>query len=221
MRQRCALLLLLSLVVYLALLPVFASWQAGRLLLGLVNLLLMASGVIAVARTPRQTRVAVGVAAICAVLQIGVFLAPSEFRLLAFELLILPFYVFTIVSLLTHVLRPGEIGADRLYAAVSVYILFGFFWALGYYAVAYWSAGSFLITVPQLATQPIGDDDLLYFSFVSLTATGYGDIVAVSPLAHTMAVLQYIVGVMYVAILIARLAGLYSGRRPSEALSHG
>jgi len=93
--------------------------------------------------------------------------------------------------------------------------------ALGYYAVAYWSAGSFLITVPQLATQPIGDDDLLYFSFVSLTATGYGDIVAVSPLAHTMAVLQYIVGVMYVAILIARLAGLYSGRRPSEALSHG
>jgi hypothetical protein len=61
----------------------------------------------------------------------------------------------------------------------------------------------------------------LYFSFVSLTATGYGDIVAVSPLAHTMAVLQYIVGVMYVAILIARLAGLYSGRRPSEALSHG
>lgn len=52
----------------------------------------------------------------------------------------------------------------------------------------------------------------MYFSFTVLTSTGFGDVVAVSPLARSVAVLEQIAGMLFVAILIARLAGIYPPR---------
>ena len=200
----------------MALLPVLASWREGRLLLGLINLLVLAGGVVAVARTPAQTWVAVILALVCAGLQAVSVLAPSEAGLVAYELVIVPFYLLTMASLLAFVLRRGRVGVDRLYAAVSVYILAGFLWGLAYFAVSHWSPGSFLMTVPQLATRPLVFGDLLYFSFVSLTSTGYGDIIPVTPLARVLTVFEHIAGVMYVAILIARLAGMRATTEDEE-----
>jgi hypothetical protein len=192
----------------MALLPVLANWREGHLVSGLINLVVLVGGVVAVARTPTQTWIAIILAVVCAVLQAATSLAPNEARLVAYELMIVPFYLLTMASLLAFVLRPGAVGVDRLYAAVSVYILAGFLWGLGYFAVSHWSPGSFLMTIPQLAAQPLVFGDLLYFSFVSLTSTGYGDIVPVTALARVMTVFEHIAGVMYVAILIARLAGM-------------
>jgi hypothetical protein len=55
--------------------------------------------------------------------------------------------------------------------------------------------------------------DLIYFSFTALTTTGFGDITPVHPIARTLTMFEQLAGVLYVAILIARLAGSYS---PSE-----
>jgi hypothetical protein len=51
--------------------------------------------------------------------------------------------------------------------------------------------------------------EILYFSFTVLTTTGFGDIVAVHPIARMLCVLEQVVGVLFIAILIARLAGTY------------
>ena len=114
----------------------------------------------------------------------------------ALEVLLAVFYLYTVISLLAFVLRPGAVDADRLYAAVAVYILLGFFWTLGYVGVARWSVGAFAVTVPALAGAKIAYGDLLYFSFGTLTSTGYGDIVPVSPGARSLAVFEQIAGVI-------------------------
>jgi Ion channel len=54
--------------------------------------------------------------------------------------------------------------------------------------------------------------DLLYFSFATLTTTGYGDIAPVTGHARSLAILEQLAGTFYIAILIARLTGLYQGR---------
>jgi hypothetical protein len=57
----------------------------------------------------------------------------------------------------------------------------------------------------------IRPEDLLYFSFVTLTTTGYGDIAPVTAHARSLAILEQLAGTFYIAILIARLTGLYQG----------
>jgi hypothetical protein len=51
--------------------------------------------------------------------------------------------------------------------------------------------------------------EMLYYSFVSLTTVGYGDITAVSPLARALSVLEVLSGVLYLGVLVARLVSLY------------
>ncbi|MGC8712867.1 MAG: potassium channel family protein, partial [Leptodesmis sp.] len=58
--------------------------------------------------------------------------------------------------------------------------------------------------------------NLIYFSFTTLTTTGYGDIVPISTLARAFANVEAIIGVMYPAIFIARLVGLYSTQQHKE-----
>lgn len=194
----------------MGLLPLLSGMQDGRIALSLMNSLVLVGGTLAVARTSWQTRVAVVLAAICMPLQWLVIAAPNDVLIAVVEVAMVLFYGHTVAVLLAFVLRPGLVGADRLYAAVSVYILLGFFWALGYFALEHWSGAAFATTVPQLSGHRFSYGDLLYFSFVTLTSTGYGDIVPVSQGARSLAVFEHIVGVMYIAILIARLAGLYS-----------
>ena len=200
-------------LLYIGLLPLLSGTQEGRIALSMTNSVVLVGGALAVARTRWQTRTAVALAAVCMPLQWLVVVAPSDPVVTMLEIAMAVFYVFTIVSLLAFVLRPGGVDADRLFTAVTVYILLGFFWALGYVHMARWSADAFVITVPQLAGEKLVYGDLLYFSFVTLTSTGYGDIVPLSRGARSLAVFEQIAGVMYIATLIARLAGLYTSAR--------
>jgi hypothetical protein len=59
--------------------------------------------------------------------------------------------------------------------------------------------------------------ELLYYSFVSMTTLGYGDLTPVKPLARTVAYLEAIMGQFYVAVLVAWLVGMYlSGKSPNQ-----
>jgi hypothetical protein len=102
--------------------------------------------------------------------------------------------------------------ADKLFGAASAYLLLGVFWAFLYALVAHFYAGSF-----ALFGQPssIAFYDLVYFSFTVLTSTGFGDISPLSRQARGICVIEQIVGALFLAILIARLAGVYPPRERS------
>lgn len=117
------------------------------------------------------------------------------------------FFGFVTVRILAHILRTKEITSETLYAAICVYILLGITWASAFFLVEEFNPGSFRTGHEQ---NSITSSDTIFFSFVTLTTTGYGDITPVTNEARSLAFLEAIVGQLYLAILVARLVSLYS-----------
>lgn len=120
---------------------------------------------------------------------------------------------FLLVAI-THTLRQvafgTEVNANRLVGAVCVYLLLGVIWALAYSVLALATPGSFAGF--EAWTHRGWDSEWLYFSFVTMTTLGYGDLLPISASARAMAYIQAIVGQFYIAILVAGLVGAYISR---------
>ncbi len=119
----------------------------------------------------------------------------------------LGFFTLVCANVLGHVFRGGEVDTNKLYAVCCVYLLAGIAWAFLYALIETSAPGSF-----HLADGVVGSRDrisqLIYFSLVTLTTLGYGDIVPISGFARTTASLEAIFGQAYLAVLVARLIGL-------------
>jgi hypothetical protein len=120
------------------------------------------------------------------------------------------FFVYCTATLFRYVIAGSAVTTDRLLAAVCVYLLIGLSWAMVYTGIASVDRGTFGWAAAEEADMPIPWPTLLYYSFTTLTTLGYGDITPVSPLARILASLEAVTGVLYVAVLIAGLVGMYS-----------
>ncbi|MEM7353842.1 MAG: ion channel [Acidobacteriota bacterium] len=116
------------------------------------------------------------------------------------------FMVFVCFQLTREVFRPGEVNEHRIRGAVAIYLLIGFIFALLFVLFEQLASGSFR----GLGPDGFGDDMhiAVYFSFVTLTTLGYGDITPVSELAQTLVLVEAIIGQLFLVILIGRLVSL-------------
>lgn len=119
--------------------------------------------------------------------------------------------VFAAVTLV-RVFAPGQVTTHRLVGAVSAYLLVGLAFALGFEWLEVARPGSFLAGHdPGEGAYPA----LLYFSFVTLTTVGYGDVLPLSQQARALANLESLIGVLYPAVLIGRLVSMHAAGSPS------
>jgi Ion channel len=107
---------------------------------------------------------------------------------------------------LVSVLRGGRVDGERICAALCVYLLAG---------IAF---GGLFAALEAVAPGSLGgaSDDIggaVYFSFMTLTSVGYGDIAPAAPAARALAMLDAVFGQLYLAVLIARLVSLYERER--------
>jgi hypothetical protein len=128
------------------------------------------------------------------------------------DLLSLAFCVVFGLVVLRDVLRGGTVDLNRVFGAVCVYLLLGISWSILF----------------ELLEELPGPDafrgldgsahSYVYFSFVTLTTLGFGDIVPLSPAARTLVYLEAAVGQLYLTILVAALVGRLGGAlRQGEA----
>jgi hypothetical protein len=116
----------------------------------------------------------------------------------------------TTVFIWTVVSAPSVTG-DTLAGAVAAYLLVGITYGLAYGLIARLSPDSFRDTV--LPTKTVQPSEFIFFSFVTLTTVGYGDIVPWGAHARSLVILESVTGIMYPAVLIGRLIGLHSSKR--------
>ena len=124
------------------------------------------------------------------------------------------FVGFVVMQLLRFIARAERVNFEVLSAGISAYLLMGLFWTSAYLMDAQLSPGSFSGLHLAGANRELGRFDALYLSYVSLTCLGCNDITPLSKVARMLMVLESLAGVLYLAVLIARLVAMYS--RPKE-----
>ena len=115
------------------------------------------------------------------------------------------FFIFMIITIMTHIFHQDRINREVIFSAVVVYLLMGVLWAFVYGAVEQIQPNSFSVSIDTIGDQRYL---FLYYSFVTLTTLGYGDISPITPVASSMAILEAIIGQLYLVVQIAWLVGL-------------
>jgi hypothetical protein len=199
-------LVLLCLSLFIGV-PLSATWKGGRIVFDILFSLLLVSGIVTVAHRPTLT-IAISAATVATLaVRWAAFTPPFSFlRPWGQVLAILLLGVFTILVLL-QVFREGPITGYRIQGAIVVYLLMGLIWAAGYDLIYLLLPGAF-----NFAQGPppdrVATHGLVYYSFITLTTVGYGDISPVHPVARSLAMAEGLVGQLYPAILIARLVSM-------------
>jgi hypothetical protein len=125
------------------------------------------------------------------------------------SLLMLSCTIGFLVIVLWQVYREGPVTAHRIQGAVAGYLLLSLIFAIAYGLVETLQPGAFQMPSVQAQADGRQSQAFYYFSVITLTTTGYGDITAVNPFARTLVMMEALVGQLYPAILIARLVSLH------------
>jgi len=108
--------------------------------------------------------------------------------------------------ILTYIFTIKHVSSDIIIAALVVYLLLGILWGFSYEVIDLLQPGSFRAPENLLGQSGSG---FTYYSFITLTTIGYGDITPVTGIARSFSQLEGIVGQSYMAVLVARLVGLH------------
>jgi hypothetical protein len=118
----------------------------------------------------------------------------------------------TVFIMLRYILSEGRITSERIFAALSVYLLIGIMCGLLFCIFEEVWPGSFTVQGSTLGgSRKIQLAHTIYFSFVTLGTLGYGDMIPVGGPARALAVIEAIGGQMYLVVVVARLVSLYQG----------
>jgi hypothetical protein len=124
---------------------------------------------------------------------------------------------FVVGNLLRFVLRAPSVNTEVLCASISAYLMLGLMWTLAYWLVDQLTPGGAFSYNTNAGTRSINGFNGFYFSFVTLSTVGYGDITPVSRIARWLAAMEAMTGLLYVAVLIARLVSLYSTPKSNDS----
>ena len=123
------------------------------------------------------------------------------------QLTLFVFLLLATFNAMRQVAVGNEINPNRIVGAVCVYLLLGVMWSIAYSALEYSQPGSFK-GLTELAS-PAWNPDWIYFSFVTITTLGYGDITPLTQTARSLSFAEAIVGQFYIAVLVAGLVSAY------------
>ena len=167
--------------------------------------LTLLSGVFAIGWRRKAAQVVVVAAALLFALRALGFAGGSSGRVMDFVLTIFLLAALG-VMVIWQILREGPITRQRVQGSIVIYLLLGLIWAEAYTLAAHLDSGSFAGTLPE--GQNALSAHLTYFSFVTLTTVGYGDILPASLVTRSLANFEGLLGTLFPAILIARLVSM-------------
>ena len=216
-RRFSAVQLLIALGLFFICAPFVEEIKSGDLVVSFLLSLVLLSGVLAVAHGKRVLLVAL-VLAIPAIAgrwlsHFRPDLVPPSFFLTAALVLT----AFVVMNLLRFVLRASSVTTEVLCASISAYLMLGLMWTMAYWLVDQLTPGGAFSYNTSAGPRSMNGFTGFYFSFITLSTVGYGDITPVSRIARWLAAMEAMTGLLYVAVLIARLVSLYSAPKSDDS----
>lgn len=209
--------LLISILLLFTVAPFVVTHRHGVIIMNVISTAVLIAGSYALSERKQLFLIAIILSVLSIVGTTLLVAFPRKWAFLISHSIILVLIGFFCVTILSYVLRRGHVNSDRIFAAICVYMLMGYGWSFVYSIVMEVEPHAFV------ATTEVGFHDfvgrllqLRYFSFMTLTTVGYGDIVPHSPLARTLAALEAVMGQFYLVVLVGRLVGLHIVHETAE-----
>ena len=197
-----------STLVTLALAPIFTALGVER---GTILLLFGGNQAIALAVSRGRVLKFCLLPLLASVMALsGALPAGDLVELTALAVLIFLAFAVVVLSFLSA-LRTKRVEAENIYAALNAYLFLGICLGITYWLVERFQPGSFAFARPEGPEVPLST--MLYFSFVTLSTTGYGDISPVTEITRSLAVAEAVTGQLFLAATLARLVSVYSTSR--------
>jgi hypothetical protein len=215
-------LLLVSLILVIFVIqPLQAAGVVGRLLIALFFSFILISGVAAVAKNALTTAVVGGVVIISLVVRWLRLGYGGKVLMISDTFVSSLFCAILAVVVLAQVFRKGPITWYRIQGAVAFYLLLGLAWAGAYELIELRWPDAFVPASSATMNQNVDPTaQFVYFSFVTLTTVGYGDVTAVHPFARSLVTLEALIGQLFPAILLARLVSMELYYRQAKDRQH-
>jgi hypothetical protein len=198
------LFLFISMVLMFVLRPFLDGHTAVTYLMATFFLLIFISAVYAVSSKRSTLIIALLLALLTEVLKwSGSLTAISSLDVLS-DIFAAILLAYTATIILFYLFREERITGDMIMGAICVYFLMGLIWSLVFHTLEVFQPGSF-----QMPQGTVNQVSFTYYSFVTLTTLGYGDMTPISAPARSFALLEAMMGQLYLAVLIARLVGIH------------
>jgi ion channel len=209
--------LLAALVVLLVSAPFVEELEGGHLILSVLFSLVLIAAVFAVANRKRTLVIAL-VLAIPAITARWINqLRPDLVHPAVFLVCALVLLAFVIGHLLYFILHAPVVNVEVLCASIAAYLMLGLTWTVAYWLVDQLTPGGAFSFNTNRGAQSMNGFTGFYFSFITLSTVGYGDITPVSRFARLLTAMEAMTGLLYVAVLIARLVSIYSSAKSDDS----
>lgn len=199
------LFLLIALMGFMVLSPMLGEFVRLKILMNIFITIVFISSISAISNTRRRVFITVLLALpmFISLWIPGIEETTSLYLLGNFSGVL--FMTFVVVSIISFVFKEREVDANIIYASIVAYLLLAIIWSFIYKIIETLQPGSFFVPGHIL------DKDgaiFTYYSFVTITTLGYGDLIPVKDVARAFAALEAVIGQIYLVVLVARLVGL-------------
>jgi voltage-gated potassium channel len=213
---------LVALILMLFAAPFLDEIKHGPAIDAVLLTLVLSLGVLAVGRSHRTLMLALVLMVPAVVARWVGHFQPHLFPLAVQPVAALVFISYVEFQLLHFIFRARRVNSEVLCAGISGYLLLGILWMSAYMLVSRLNPvdpnnlvghpGAFSFNIGTASAHSLSQFEAYYFSFITLSTVGYGDITPLSNGARTLAMMEAMTGTLYMAVLISRLVALYSSQ---------
>lgn len=210
-------MLMLLFAMHFIIIPLLGSYSSFMIIINIFWMLFLVAGIIALSKSKKQI-VSLSIIPVLFLLfnWISVF-EKSPFVLFADILLTVLTFGLLIFLVFIKVIEPGPVTEYRVIGSIVVYMLLANLWSVVYLFIYQYIPGSFQVTLPPFESNTL-EANFLYFSYITITTTGYGEILPLHPFARSLVQIEAIVGVLYPVILIGRLVSEANGNKSHKKI---